>query len=247
MVAFWPKAPEAQPRAELEAAPAEKLADTKPTEAPVTAPEVPPAKNAPQPKQAPAKQDLLPEPLVEQPDTVATDSIRLAADTLAPATDSLALADTLVAPDTAVAALEEPLPAGLDTINEEEQIIVGKEQLIRSLTVNIVAIDPAQPEPEERDSLLAEVSGMPLENQQAKTAYTLEYWQSPIRYKGYKMANNKIVLFGLDRLREAPGLFQLDEGIYLRHGAETYLLEPSFDFRAFRAVSDQAIIDRLQP
>lgn len=61
----------------------------------------------------------------------------------------------------------------------------------------------------------------------------VEFWQSPVNYKGYKLEGNHLVLFGIDpndtlRFENHP------DGIWMYHKGNIFLLENNHDFVDFK-------------
>lgn len=65
--------------------------------------------------------------------------------------------------------------------------------------------------------------------------YEVEFWISPINYKGYKMANNKLVLFGIEE-PEAVKLFLIENKIVMKYGHEFFKISNSDDFVSFISI-----------
>ena len=84
---------------------------------------------------------------------------------------------------------------------------------------------------------------MPEEQKTAKNI-SVEFWKSPVNYKGYKLSRNKIILFGVedaDRIK----LYNIDENMYLEFGADYFLLESNQDFKPLIKVRDSNILSQL--
>ena len=92
------------------------------------------------------------------------------------------------------------------------------------------------------DSLIEETSEVTIQN---KHLYRIEYWETPIHYKGYKMANNKLVLYGLEPDPNNK-LVLLEDHLYFRHAAGVFHIQPTFESMPFSRVKDEYIIQQLQ-
>ena len=73
----------------------------------------------------------------------------------------------------------------------------------------------------------------------------VEFWQSPINYKGYKMTKNKVVLFGINA-GDVIKLFLLEDNIFIKHNQNYYKLYFTDDFKQFEKVTDLSIIAKLK-
>lgn len=124
--------------------------------------------------------------------------------------------------------------------NKEEEIIVKKDELIVVKTIDIMLIDEEKNNnaKKDRDSLLAEVSGV--SPSLDKLNIQVEYWQSPLNYKGYKMSKNKIVVYGLNQ-EDFLKLVRYKNEMYLQNPSGLYKLEYTSDFRSFEKASSAAI------
>lgn len=126
--------------------------------------------------------------------------------------------------------------------NTNDFFVVRKDELIDSKNIQITLLqgeETANPS----DSLLEKISGIK-NTKRSSSALKVEFWKSPINYKGYKMTKNKIVLFGIGQ-DDNIKLFQLEEHLYLKQNSNCYKLIFSDDFRQFEKVSDAAILLKL--
>jgi len=131
-----------------------------------------------------------------------------------------------------------------DSVQEkEEDIVILKERLVSSVKVQLLNLDPEAPANTKRDSLLEEVSG--LREDKPKMSYIVEFWESPINYEGYKMGNNKVILFGLQSGQEKPELKQLQKKIYLKHQGIYYRIDDTFAFKALSQVVAPEVLEQL--
>lgn len=58
----------------------------------------------------------------------------------------------------------------------------------------------------------------------------VEFWQSPVNYKGYKLSENKLIVFGIDDYNSAS-IEIISKNIYLSDQNKYYLLEYSSDYK----------------
>ncbi len=126
---------------------------------------------------------------------------------------------------------------------EEENIIVKKDELLASKSITLWNLDQKQTEETiKKDSLLSAMSG--IKESSNLNAYTLEFWKSPINYRGYKMGRNKLVLFGIQSA-DAPQIFKLNENLYLKNGDKVYKIDKITDFRPYELINDPNILNQL--
>jgi hypothetical protein len=94
------------------------------------------------------------------------------------------------------------------------------------------------------DTLLEKISG--IKNQKNTFAsFEVEFWQSPINYKGYKMSKGKIMLFGVDPNEEIK-LFHMEDAIFIKRNQSVFRLYFTDEYRQFEKVTDAGIISKLK-
>ncbi len=125
-----------------------------------------------------------------------------------------------------------------------DNFIVKKDELLDSKNFEVINLqqnENANPS----DSILEKVSGIKDTKKNILASFKVEFWQSPINYKGFKMTKNKIVLFGInpeDNLK----LFHLNDDIFMKHNQNYYKLYFTDDFKQFEKVTDTSIIAKLK-
>lgn len=65
--------------------------------------------------------------------------------------------------------------------------------------------------------------------------YRVEFWKSPINYRGYRLQRDRLVIFGIEEYDEAS-LRRVDSRLYLIVGNKAYLLEENADYQALNPV-----------
>lgn len=76
---------------------------------------------------------------------------------------------------------------------------------------------------------------------QSITKYTLEFWQSPLNFKGYKFVGNTIQLYGI--ANNNIKVFLLNNTTYLRANGEVYPLKYCTDACLYKPEIDIAIVN----
>lgn len=138
----------------------------------------------------------------------------------------------LISPDTI---------SNAETQLAEENIIVKKDELLAVKNVQVIEIESTE-RITKKDSVLQNISG--IKEPVATGWYIIEYWKSPINYKGYKTNKNKIVLFGIAEA-EKPKLFKIGDDFYLRNNERVFRLRKSAEFIALESITDPSIISKL--
>jgi hypothetical protein len=125
-----------------------------------------------------------------------------------------------------------------------DDIVIRKDELLFTKTIEVLNLNPVTNRTS-KDSLLQKVSGVSEEKNNTKEFFNIEFWQSPLNYKGYRMSKYKLVLYGVtsaDKLK----IYKLDDVIYLKNGALFYQLDYASDFKQYERITDEVIINRLK-
>ncbi len=133
---------------------------------------------------------------------------------------------------------------GFNNAVVQEDIVIRKDELFLTKTIEIINLNPALNQNNSKDSLLHKVSGVKDDKNQ-KQFINIELWQSPLNYKGYKMGKYKVVLYGITSL-EGLKIFAIENNIYLKHGTIVYNLENTSEFKPYERVTDENIINKLK-
>lgn len=78
-----------------------------------------------------------------------------------------------------------------------------------------------------------------------KRKFVVEFWESPLNYKGYKKNKNQLVLYGIKQA-DMVELKMLNNDLYLCFSDNYYALENSNDFKNLVPVASQQIINQLK-
>lgn len=134
----------------------------------------------------------------------------------------------------------------LDSIPSQtsDDIVVKKDELLSTVTLEVFNLNPVASR-SGKDSVLQKVSGVKDDRNPGKQMFNLEFWKSPLNYKGYKMSKYKIVLYGLTAT-DGIKIFKLDETVYLKSNLGVYKLDPVSDFRSYERITDETILSRLK-
>jgi len=121
-----------------------------------------------------------------------------------------------------------------------EEIIVKRDELIESRSMKLTVLNRNATKGK-TDSLISVFQG----SSSQSIEYRIEFWRSPINYRGFKFVRNAIVTFGLDP-NESSRLFQLEDKFYLKHGISVYRLFMTEKFEPFSKVIDENLIKQLR-
>ncbi|HEX8515784.1 MAG TPA: hypothetical protein VF868_06250 [Bacteroidia bacterium] len=130
-------------------------------------------------------------------------------------------------------------------IATDDVIVVRKDELTGTKTVEVYTMEPSATKVSAKDSLLQKVSGIRDDKFSGKQMFNVELWSSPLNYKGYKMSKYKIVLYGLSSA-ESLKLYKLEDIIYMKNAGLIYRLDATGDFKPYERVTDEQIISKLK-
>jgi len=158
--------------------------------------------------------------------------------------------------DSAAAPEKTDLVMDADTLNmksdsanaimaAEDDIVVRKDELLLTRTLEVNNLNPTASKQAGRDSLLQKVSGIKDDKPGSRQMFNIELWASPLNYKGYKMSKYKIVLYGIPSLENVK-LYKLDDVIYLKSAAMVYRLDYASDFKQYERITDEQVTNKLK-
>jgi hypothetical protein len=126
----------------------------------------------------------------------------------------------------------------------EENIVVKKDEMIASKMLEIQTLPGIKDAASANsDSLLNKISGIKKETPGA--TYKVEYWMSPLNYRGYKLLKNKIILYGINPAENLK-IYKIDGVVYCKNSSLVYKLDYSPEFRYFEIVSDESVIAKIK-
>lgn len=122
----------------------------------------------------------------------------------------------------------------------EEDIIVRRDELLESRVLELVLLD-GKPKSNKTDSLLKLIDNSGSE----KTQHKIEYWKSPVNYRGFKMIRTNIIVFGLET-GENSRLYSYEQELYLKHGSSVYKIYQTSVFQPFVRINEESIIKLMR-
>ena len=122
----------------------------------------------------------------------------------------------------------------------DEDIIVRRDELLESRSLELIVLD-GKAKSNKSDSLLKLIDN----NGNEKTQFKIEFWKSPINYRGFKMIRNNIIAFGLETSENCK-LFSYEQQYYLKHGSAVYKIYLTSDFQSFTKINDESIIKLMR-
>ena len=96
----------------------------------------------------------------------------------------------------------------------------------------------------EESSILDSLIGGRQQNQDDKRLMYVEFWESPLNYSVYKLARNRLIVYGIDQI-EQVSLLSYEGFMFLKYNEQYFTLEHSPEFRLLQPESNIELIRRL--
>jgi hypothetical protein len=131
----------------------------------------------------------------------------------------------------------------INSYNNMSNVEVRKDRLIYAKSFNVTGIDLfSDDNPDKLDSLLTDnktaVSG------RNKNILLVEFWKSPINYKGYKTGKNKLVIFGIDQY-DIISFKVLNNILYMKYMSDFYEINKTVVFKSLIPISNPQLLSQL--
>ena len=130
--------------------------------------------------------------------------------------------------------------ASLNNNNDGEEVARDKLILKRQIEAEVIS-RPTNTNDKNIDSLL--IGGK--QSKDEKNKLSVEFWESPLNYKGYKKNKNYLVLYGIKQF-DLVDLKYIKNDLYLCYSDNYYLLENSSDFKNLIPINNQQLINQLK-
>lgn len=125
--------------------------------------------------------------------------------------------------------------------NTSSDIHVKKDKLIYAKSFSVPGIIYYMSDNTEKlDSLLSANNSSDLNNE----ILHVEFWKSPINYKGYKTGMNKLVLFGIDQYRTIS-FKMMNNTLYMKYLTEYYQIDRTLEFKSLIPISNTGLVSQL--
>ncbi len=127
---------------------------------------------------------------------------------------------------------------------QDTDVVVMTNQLVAVLAVPLLNKDTARPNKknQQTDSTIAAMSDVG--NSKESPNYRVEFWKSPLNYKGYKMSRGKIILYGINPVTPV-NLTHDEDTYYLVVNQSAYKVEYTDDYKPFEKVADKIVLKKL--
>ncbi|MGD0711158.1 MAG: hypothetical protein ABR968_08230, partial [Bacteroidales bacterium] len=115
---------------------------------------------------------------------------------------------------------------------------VKKDKLIFAKAFHVPGLTLfAGDNPSKIDSLLTDNKKSSTPNNAVLNSLKVEFWKSPINYKGYKTGKNKLVVFGLDQFNMISFRI-LNNTLYMKYLSDFYQIDRSGDFKSLIPINN---------
>jgi len=124
---------------------------------------------------------------------------------------------------------------------DNSEIVVMRDRLLFTKEIQVLAAKSNDDNKSNLDSLL--IGGR---QPKVKTdKYIIEFWESPLNYRGYKRNKNKIVLYGVKQY-DIMSLKMFNNTLYMKYFEDYFLLENTPHFQNLIPLKDAKLINQLK-
>lgn len=119
-----------------------------------------------------------------------------------------------------------------------EAIVVKRDELLSASSVSLVSLSAVT----KTDTLLAQFQDS---DPSVSPQIRIEFWKSPVNFRGYKFIRNTLVTFGLDPNEQVKIFF--DSGVfYLQSGVATFRLSQTARFLPFSIAAEESLPKQIR-
>jgi hypothetical protein len=122
-----------------------------------------------------------------------------------------------------------------------DEITVRSEKLLGEVYAEIIGLEDHNNQNDSLsypDSLYQEVSDI---RTNERTKYKIQFWESPVNYSGYKMANNNVVVYGLEPA-DSLRIIKWSDEMFLDYQGTYYHLNETYDYKPLSLVTEEHLI-----
>jgi hypothetical protein len=129
---------------------------------------------------------------------------------------------------------------------EADDIVVKKDEILISYRVPITHLSDGKDQEAKEDlsgavaEKLNPSAGLPEQEEASASGILTEFWVSPINYRGYRLMNNKLILFGIEE-PDRVKLFRMKDNLYMNYQNSYYRLYPSDDFSSYQRIKEAEV------
>lgn len=130
------------------------------------------------------------------------------------------------------------------TNSEEDNLVVKKDQLLVTHSLKVTGLNPEELKKPIEGSLTQSTAsklnpgaGLAENSKPENDDYEVEFWLSPVNYRGYKLYSNKLILFGIEE-PDAVKLYIFENKLMMKYGQDYFRLNPSEEFVSFSMIKN---------
>jgi hypothetical protein len=127
------------------------------------------------------------------------------------------------------------------TNNEDEDIIVKKDELLFSEMLMLIQLDTIKSNT--GDSLAKAAAN--IKDPAINLFYQVEYWKSPLNYRGYKFGKNKLVIYGIEYI-DKGNIYKWKEHFYFKANGRVYSLEKTAEFKPYEIANHPDLLKLIE-
>jgi hypothetical protein len=117
-----------------------------------------------------------------------------------------------------------------------DEVFVRRDEMIKSVSIELSSLQTNS------DSLIAIFLE---ESSTGRASVNIEFWRSPVNFRGFKFIRNTVVAFGLDT--EEPATAALYNGeLYIKSGTVVYRMYPTARFKPLQQITDGALLKSIK-
>jgi hypothetical protein len=155
--------------------------------------------------------------------------------------DSLKLDSTTLTLEQLIALYQNETIDTSYSASSYDNIVISKDELLFTRLVKVSGQYQNEDDSYELDSVLTDQRDS---HKKDKSIIRVEFWRSPINYKGYKFDDVKLVVFGLLEFNNLS-LIGHENDLFIRYNKEYYQVEPADDFKPLVPVKNNVLIKEL--
>ncbi len=129
--------------------------------------------------------------------------------------------------------------SSLADLSDSTEIVVKKDQLLISINLQAEDLNQVKADVEKNESSIAKstveklnpAGGLPEIEERNTIEFMVEFWVSPVNYKGYKLIDNRLILFGIEE-PDAVRLFSKSGKLWMKYGQDYFSLVPTENFES---------------
>jgi hypothetical protein len=133
----------------------------------------------------------------------------------------------------------------LESSSFSDNIVIRKDELLNIKIIELKNLD-APENMTHADSLLEKMSEIKdNRNNNRNHSMQIEFWKSPLNYKGYKLSKYNVILYGLTDTENLK-IYTLNGILYMKNASTVYKLDYNADFKPYERITDEMITSSLK-